>query len=158
MNRRQFILGSVSGSILVSGCLNFDGDGELPPTYPPDSHSEHRDEFHREVQDRGVEVLELEHRTEHDGESVNEVFIRHESGIETSVDAMAEVAMAFVERIQGGWNVDNLDGLSIDEESANVEWRVDREWAQSYIDGDITASEFGQRINDESTPIIEINN
>ena len=63
--------------------------------------------------------------------------------------------MAFVERIDDGWEVDRLEGLARAE--PEMVWHAEAEWAQAYFDGEIEASEYRRRISEtmEQTLILE---
>lgn len=54
--------------------------------------------------------------------------------------------MAFVERIDDGWEVDRLEGLARAE--PEMVWHAEAEWAQAYFDGEIEASEYRRRISE----------
>lgn len=63
--------------------------------------------------------------------------------------------MAFVERIGDGWAVDRLEGLA--RSDPGMVWHAEAEWAREYLDGEIEASEYGQRISEtmEMTVILD---
>ena len=139
MKRRSFLAGTATAAAVgTAGCV---GEAALGRT-------DHRSELRTEVEGRGIEVrgLEVENR-----------LVRLGYTSETANDDLAEVAMAFVERVADGWNVARLRGLAHSEEGSDMTWFVEAEWAREYINGEIEASEYGQRISEtlERTLIIE---
>ena len=71
-------------------------------------------------------------------------------------DDLANVAMAFVERIDAGWDVDRLDGIARQE--PDLAWYAEADWAREYLEGEITAGEYGDRINETVAPTVVIEN
>ena len=140
MNRRTFLAGAGSvGLLSMAGCLGED-DGRTVsdnPEFPPDDHENHIAELQSEMEHREVDVDEIELRDE-------SVIVGYDS--ENFSDDLAEVSMAFVERIQGGWGVDRLEAVGRGE--AAMSWHAETEWAEQYLDEEIDAEEYGDKIND----------
>lgn len=80
------------------------------------------------------------------------VTVEYES--ESTDDDLANVAMAFVERIGAGWDVDRLDGIARQE--PDLAWYAEADWAREYLEGEITAGEYGDRINETLSPTVVI--
>ena len=138
MHRRRFLIGTGTAAVaFTAGCT---GAGEEPPPeYEADDHESHGDAFREELASRNVEVNDLLL----DPEEL-EVTIDYEHP--EPQQGLAEVAMAFVERIQGGWGVDRLEAVGRGE--AAMSWHVETEWAEQYLDEEIDAEEYGAKIND----------
>ena len=140
MNRRRFLGGTATAAALgAAGCV---GEAALGST-------DHRNELRSEVEARGVEVRGLE--------VIENDLVRLGYTAESDDDDLANVAMAFVERIADGWNVSRLQGLAHNEGASDMTWYVEAEWARQYLDGEIEAAEYGQLISEtlEQTLIIE---
>lgn len=140
MNRRRFLSGTATAAAIgAAGCV---GEAALGRT-------DHRNELRSEVEDRGVEVRGLE--------VIEGELVRLGYTSESANDDLAEVAMAFVERVDAGWTVSRLQGLAHSDEDSDMTWFVEVEWARQYLDGEIDASEYGQLISEtlEQTLIIE---
>ena len=136
MRRRTFLAGAgVVAGASFAGC--FDATGEGSPNYAQDDHASHTDELRSEIERRGVDVETVEH-----DDPV--ATVKYES--ESANDDLAEVAMAFVERVQGGWGVDRLEAVGRGE--AAMSWHAETEWAEQYLDEEIDAEEYGAKIND----------
>ena len=133
MNRRTFITatGSVIGAGLA-GCLE---DTEVTAA---GSDEQHVEELRSDVDDRGVEVHSVE---------VADAILTVQHGYEKPNDAVANVAMAFVDRVAQGWDVDRLDGYLRADGGTDYTWHAEAEWAQAYADGEIGPDEYGQRIS-----------
>lgn len=150
MNRRGFLSGGVSVAIsLNAGCISSGAENRQVsnnPSYPADDHSNHIDALTIEIDRRGIEVRDIERR----GASV---VVDYET--ENLNDDLAEVAMAFVERIDGGWGIEGLDAIARSDTA--WAWHADAGWAQEYLDGEIDATEYGQRISGtlERTLVLE---
>ena len=134
MNRRSFIATAVGSAAAVgfAGCL-----GE----------TDHQTELRSEIESRGVTVTGME---------LNDGLVRvgYESSSESLNDDLAEVAMAFVERVGDGWEIDRLEGIARAE--ADMVWHAEAEWATEYLNDEIEAGEYGQRISEtmEQTIIV----
>ena len=100
---------------------------------------EHVEELRADADDRGVEI----HAVDLDDDGVATV----EHGYEKPNDAVANVAMAFVDRVAEGWDVDRLDGYLRTDDSVDYTWHAEAAWAQEYADGEIDPDEYGQRIS-----------
>lgn len=135
MNRRKFVTAaSTAVGLGVAGCLGGD-DGDVP-----DTDEEHLTELRAEINDRGVEILELE---------LEDGIVDVEHGYEEQPnDAVANVAMAFVERIIDDWDVDRLDGVLHENDGDDWIWYAESEWAEAYADGEIGADEYGQKLRE----------
>ncbi len=132
MKRRTLMVGFAGVTAAgLAGCL-----GEVNEAK---SDREHIETLRGEIDDRGVgfESVELE-------DGVVEVVHGFD---EDPNDAIANVAMAFVERIAEEWDVDRLDGYLTDE--GNVwTWYAESEWAQAYTDGEIDPEGYGARLSE----------
>ena len=133
MNRRTFITatGSAIGAGLA-GCLEDTG------VTAAGSDEQHVEELRSDVDDRGVEVHAVE---------LDDDVVTVEHGYEKPNDAVANVAMAFVDRVAAGWDVDRLEGYLGAEDETDYTWHAEAEWAQAYADGEIGPDEYGQRIS-----------
>jgi hypothetical protein len=135
MKRRVFLVGvSATTAAAAAGCLGGD-----TPVGGPDTDAEHTDALRSEIDDRGVEVTVVEV-----AEDVVEVEHR---GAEGRNDAIANVAMAFVDRIAEGWDVGRLEGL-LRGDGTEWTWHAEAEWARSYADGDSGPEEYGSRLSE----------
>jgi hypothetical protein len=134
MNRRSF-LATAAGTTAASlaGCL---------------AENDHLSALETEIESRGVTVTGME---------LNDGLVRvaYESSSESANDDLAEVAMAFVERVDDGWRIDRLEGLA--RASPDMVWHAEAAWAREYLDGAIEAGEYGQRISEtmEQTLILD---
>lgn len=137
MNRRTYLVGAAGvASTAVAGCL---GDGETDAEVSM-TDDEHVAELRSEIDDRGVayETVELE------GDDIVEVEHGYD---EDPNDAIANVAMAFVERIIDEWDVERLEGRLRDEGN-DWAWHAEAEWAEAYADGEIGPDEYGSRLSE----------
>ena len=138
MDRRKFLTGAGTAAVTITaGCLGV--SEENPPEYQADDHESHGDAFREELASRDVEVNDLLF----DPEDL-EATVEYEHP--DPQQGLAEVAMAFVERVQGGWGVERLEAVGRGE--AQIVWHAEAEWAEQYLDGEIDAEEYGERIND----------
>ena len=106
------------------------------PLYSTDDHESHIEELTAEMERRDVSVRGAERRED-------SIIVDYDS--ENLDDDLAEVAIAFVERIDGGWGIDRLKAIALGE--TDQSWHAEAEWAKAYLDSEIEASEYGQRIN-----------
>lgn len=139
MNRRTFIAGTTTAATLtVAGCLGED---------VPETDEEHVAELRAEIDERGVdyESVELD-------DDVVEVEHRHE---DDPNDAIANVAMAFVERVADEWDVERLEGHLHTEEGNDWAWHAESEWAREYADGEIGPDEYGERLSETMAMVLE---
>lgn len=133
----------------TAGCLGRGRAGRTVPdnpSFPADDHDSHVAELTAEIERREVRVRDTEVRddavvVDYDSEDLN--------------DDLAEVAMAFVERIAGGWGIERLDAIARDD--SNYSWYAEAEWAHAYLDEEIDAAEYGNRISDtlQATLVVE---
>ncbi|CAI49137.1 uncharacterized protein NP_2092A [Natronomonas pharaonis DSM 2160] len=140
MHRRTFVSGVAAGAVAgLAGCLG--GDDDAPTT-----DEGHIEALRAEITDRGVEVdsVELEDRI---------VSVEHGFD-EDPNDAIANVAMAFVERIIDEWDVERLEG-HLHDEGNDWSWHAETEWAQEYADEEIGPEEYGQRISETMAMVID---
>ena len=135
MNRRTFVSNAaIAAGAVSAGCLGGDGNGGDKPT--DDGHLE---AMRTAIDDRGVEFESVE---------LDDGAVAVEHGYDDDPnDAIANVAMAFVERISGEWDVDRLEGLLRDE-GTDWTWHAEAGWAQAYADGEIDPGEYGSRISE----------
>ena len=138
MHRRTFLTGAATATAAITaGCLG--ASEESPPEYEADDHESHGDAFREELTSRDVEVNDLMLDPEELEVTVDYEHPEPQQGL-------AEVAMAFVERIQGGWGVDRLEAVGRGE--AAMSWHAETEWAEQYLDDEIDAEEYGDKITD----------
>ena len=142
MNRRTYLVGAVGvASTAVAGCL-----GDETTLQDSMTDEEHVAELRAEIDDRGVEYESIEL-----GEDVVEV----EHGYDGEPnDAVANVAMAFVERIAEEWDVDRLEG-HLHDEGNDWRWHAEAEWAREYAEGEIGPEEYGQRLSETMAMVLE---
>lgn len=140
MRRRTFLTGAATvATVGTAGCLG--GESE------PQTDEEHVAALRGEIEDRGVELLGIEHA---DG------IVEVEHGYdEDPNDALANVAMAFVDRIADDWDVERLDGYLRDDDN-DWAWHAESEWAESYADGDIGPEEYGARLSETLSRVLEV--
>lgn len=140
MKRRAFLggLGAIAATG-TAGCLGGESSPEL-------SDEEQIRKLRTEIDDRGIPVrdIELEKRV---------VLVEH--GYDEPNDAVANVAMAFVERIADEWDVERLEGRMRSEEGTDWGWHVESEWAKEYADGEIGPDEYAQRIRQTLAMVVE---
>ena len=139
MNRRTFVVTATTTAttLSVAGCLGDD---------TPQTDDEQLAELRAEIDDRGVnyDSVELE-------EDIVEV--EHDYD-EDPNDAIANVAMAFVERIAEEWDVERLEG-HLHDEGNDWAWHVEAEWAEAYADSEIDPEEYGTRISETMAMVLE---
>lgn len=141
MERRTFITAAASATAAgLAGCLE---DSEVTAAEGDDEHVE---ELRADVDERGVEIHAVE---------VTDDVVTVEHGYEEPNDAVANVAMAFVDRVAAGWEVDRLEGYVGADGETDYAWHAEAEWAQSYADGDIGPDEYGQRISGTFTVVVD---
>lgn len=142
MNRRTFVTALAStASAGLAGCFD---DTEATAAGTDEGHTEL---LETDVSDRGVEV--------HDVAVDEDDVVTVEHGYEKPNDAVANVAMAFVDRVAGGWNVDRLEGYLIGNGGIDYSWHAEAEWAQEYADGEIGPDEYGQRIRETFAVVVD---
>jgi hypothetical protein len=142
MNRRTFVTGTATAATLgLAGCLG--GNEEQPRT-----DDEHVDALRAEIDDRGIEVLDVQL-------AENVVEVEHRTQGEPN-DAIADVAMAFVERIAEEWDVERLDGYLRDELGNDWAWHAEAEWAEAYADGEIGPEEYGERLRGTLSQVLGV--
>lgn len=138
MNRRTFVSGAVTAAVAsAAGCLGDD---------TPQTDDEQLAELRAEIDDRGVEYENVE--LEDDVVSVEHGYD------EDPNDAIANVAMAFVERIIDEWDVERLEG-HLRDEGNDWAWHAEAEWAREYADGEIDPAEYGERISETMTMVLD---
>lgn len=123
---------------MAAAGLVFTGSGCLEET-------NHQAELKEEIERRGVGVIAMEL-------SDGIVTVEYES--ENTNDDLANVAMAFVDRVADGWQVDQLDGIARDE--TDLAWHAEAVWAREYLDDKITAAEYGNRISETLAPAVVV--
>ena len=139
MHRRTLLTGIAAGAATASaGCLA-GGSSDGPPEFESDDHQSHLEELGAEIERRDVELNDA---AVDDGT----VGVDYETSAETMNDDLAEVAMAFVERIQGGWEIDRLEAVGRGE--APTSWHAEAEWAEEYLNDEIDANEYGNKISE----------
>ena len=144
MNRRTFVAGAATAATLsAAGCL---GDDGLDLDDGPGTDDEQLAELRTEIDDRGVEYESVE---------LDEDVVEVEHGYdEEPNDAIANVAMAFVERIADEWDVERLEG-HLRDEGNDWAWHAEAEWAREYADGEIGPDEYGARLSETMAMVIE---
>jgi hypothetical protein len=141
MKRRTFVTGTATVATLgLAGCLG--GNEEQPRT-----DDEHVDALQAEIADRDVEVIDIQ---------LAEDVVEVEHGYDGEPnDAIANVAMAFVERIADEWGVERLEGYLQDEEGNDWAWHAKAEWARAYADGEIGPEEYGERLRGTLSQVLD---
>jgi hypothetical protein len=139
MDRRTFVTGAVTAATLsITGCLGTEDALGID--------DDHLSALRTEIDDRGVEYESVE---------LNDNIVEVEHGYdEDPNDAIANVAMAFVERIADDWGVERLDG-HLNDEGNDWTWYAEAEWAQAYADGNIEPDEYGERLSKTMTMVSE---
>lgn len=140
MDRRTFVTSTAAATFGLAGCLG--GEEKQPRT-----DDEHLDALRAEIADRDIEVFAVRL-----AEDV--VAVEHGTRGEPN-DAIANVAMAFVERIAEEWDVERLDGRLRDELGNDWTWHAEAEWAEAYADGEIGPEEYGERLSETMTQVLE---
>jgi len=141
MRRRTFVTGTATAAVFgLAGCLG----GEKEKTRTDDEHVE---ALRTEIEDRDIEVISIE---------LDEAIVTVEHGTQGEPnDAVANVAMAFVERIAEEWDVDRLDGYLRDELGNDWAWHAESEWAEAYAEGEIGPEEYGERLRGTLSQVLE---
>lgn len=140
MQRRTFVTATASVATLsLAGCLE---DTEVTPA----SDAEHTEELRTDIDKRGVEVHDIE---------LKDAVVNVEHSYEKPNDAVAKVAMAFVDRVAEGWDVDRLYGYLGSNGGVDYTWHAEATWAQEYADGEIDPDEYGQRISETFSVALE---
>jgi hypothetical protein len=143
MNRRRFIAGATTAATFsLAGCS---GDNTPVTDDTPETDDEQLAELRAEIDDRGVEYESVELEEEI-------VAVKHGYD-EDPNDAIANVAMAFVDRIVDEWDVERLEG-HLQDEGNDWAWHAEAEWAQEYADGEIDPGEYGERLSETMTMIL----
>jgi hypothetical protein len=142
MNRRAFASGVATATAVgIAGCLGDDGDGEQR------TDDEHLARLRAELDDRGVD---------HESVELDDDVVTVEHGHDGSPnDAVANVAMAFVERIESEWAVTRLEGL-LHGDGADWRWHAEAAWAREYLAGEIGPEEYGSRLSETMSRVLEI--
>jgi hypothetical protein len=144
MRRRTFLTSAATTATLaLGGCL---GEEPSPTDDGAQTDDEHVTALRAEIDDRGVDLTNIDL----DGDIVE---VEHGYD-EDPNDAIANVAMAFVERISEGWDVERLDGLLYDQGS-DWTWHAEAEWAREYADGEIGPDEYGERLSETMSMVLE---
>jgi hypothetical protein len=142
MRRRTFVTGAATAATFgLAGCLG--GDDSQART-----DEEHVAALRSEIDERNVEVIDIELAEEI-------VTVEHGTQGEPN-DAVANVAMAFVERIAAEWNVERLDGYLRDDLGNDWAWHAEAEWAEAYAEGDIGPEEYGTKIRKTLSRVLEV--
>lgn len=139
MRRRSFLSGTVTVATCgLAGCLGDDGG---------QTDDEHLDALRSELEKREVAVDSVE---------LDDDVVEVEHGYdEEPNDAIANVAMAFVDRIVDDWQVSRLEG-HLRDEGNDWSWHADAEWAREYADGEIGPEEYGARISETTTMLTTV--
>lgn len=142
MHRRTFLTGAaITTTFGLAGCL---GGDETPER----TDEEHVAELRSEIGDRGVDLIDIR---------LAENIVTVEHGYdEDPNDAIANVAMAFVERIAEEWDVERLDGYLREEVRNDWSWYVEATWARAYAEGEIGPDKYGKRIRDTLSRVLEV--
>jgi hypothetical protein len=144
MNRRRFLGGMTTTAVVgVTGCL---GGGASGAGVSPQTDEKHISELRTEIKDRGVDVSDL-------SLAEDTVEVEHSYDDDPN-DAIANVAMAFVERIAENWDIERLDG-HLNDEGNDWTWHAEAEWAQAYADGEIGPDEYGSRLSETMAMVTE---
>jgi hypothetical protein len=144
MRRRTFLTGAAATATLaLGGCL---GEETKATDDAPRTDDEHVAALRAEIDDRGVDLTDIDL----DGDIVE---VEHGYD-EKPNDAIANVAMAFVERIVDDWDVDRLDGR-LQDEGSDWAWHAEAEWAREYADGEIGPDEYGARLSETMSMVSE---
>ena len=140
MDRRTFVTGAVTAATLsITGCLGTEDALGID--------DDHLSALRTEIDDRGVDYESVE---------LNDTIVEVEHGYdEDPNDAIANVAMAFVERITEGWDVERLEGFLRDDGS-DWAWHAEAEWAREYANGEISPDEYGARLSETLTRVLEV--
>lgn len=148
MLRRRFVaLCALAASGGLAGCTNDDGEDDSGST-----GSVYRQAFRDALTDEGIEVraltnedgrVELTYAPGGLGSDADED--DYEARIEETVGIAAE---AYFDRVYGGWDVTRLDATVEVEESVVATWRMESEWIQRYLDGDISRDELGAKVEE----------
>jgi hypothetical protein len=140
MNRRAFVSGvATAATVGVAGCLG--GEGE------PRTDDEHLARLRAEIDDRGVD---------HESVGLDDDIVTVEHGHDGAPnDAVANVAMAFVERVADEWAVTRLDGL-LHGDGTDWTWHAEAEWAREYVEGEIGPEEYGSRLSETMSMVLEV--
>ena len=144
MRRRTFVTGTATAATLgLAGCLG--GEDEEDQTRTDDEHVE---ALRTEIKNRDLEVIDIK---------LDEEIVTVEHGTRGEPnDAVANVAMAFVERIAEEWDVDRLDGYLRDELGNDWAWHAKAEWAEAYAEGEIGPKEYGERLRGTLSRVLEV--
>ena len=127
----------------VTGCL---GSGASVVDGSPQTDEKHVSELRTEIDDRGVEVSEI---------TLADDTVEVEHGYDDDPnDAIANVAMAFVERIAENRDVERLAG-HLNDDGNDWTWHAEAEWARAYADGELDPDEYGSRLSETMAMVTE---
>ena len=140
MRRRRYIAGiALATASPFAGCSS-DGTGDSTDT---NASAVYREAFVDAIEggDHVVRAIEVETRVTLSYTPAE----ASESGVEESIN---DVARAFFDRVNGGWDVEGLSASVLIDGSVVATWNMERAWIEAYVDGDISRAELGQRVED----------
>ncbi len=137
MKRRTFVTAATGAAAFAfAGCLGEADEDEVR------SDDEHVTALRADIDDRGVEIETI-------GLEDDVLSVEHGYDEEPN-NAIADVAMAFVDRIADDWDVERLDGYLRDDDT-DWAWHAEARWARAYADGEIGPDEYGARLSETLT-------
>ena len=140
VRRRRYLAGiAVATAAPVAGCSGED-DGATTVTNQGDIY---RDAFVDAIEreDHVVATLAVDTR-------VDLEYTPAEASEEGVGESINDVARAFFDRVNGGWDVEGLDAGVLIEGSVAATWNMERAWIEAYVEGDISREELGRRVED----------
>jgi hypothetical protein len=137
MHRRRYLAGLATGlGLTLVGCTG------SKPADEGDSNEAYRNAFRDALTEADITI-----RTFAVSEGVLDLEYVPAEATEASVEeSVRTIARAYYDRIYGGWDVDRMDAAAYIDDSLVATWRMESEWIQQHLDGEISRDELGEKI------------
>lgn len=133
MNRRRFLLAAgAAGATTLAGCAGGDPD--------------HLAEFRANLEERGLDLNGVEMHSD-------DVVVTEFQTTDV-INDIAAAGLAYVDQVDAGWRVSRVDGLA--REDVDLGWHAELGWAEAFIDGELSAQEYGTRLSETVQQVIVI--
>lgn len=139
MRRRRYLAGIAvaTGTVPLAGCSG-NGNGAATVT---NQGAVYREAFVDAIERKDHVVREVTVETR-----VALTYAPAEASEEGVERSIRNVARAFFDRVNGGWDVEGLDARVTIDGDLVATWNMERAWIEAYVDGDITRAELGDRV------------
>jgi hypothetical protein len=137
MHRRRYLAGLATGlGLTLVGCT-----GSQPST-EGDPNGAYRNAFRSALTEADITI-----RNFAVSEGVLDLEYAPAEATEASVEeSVRTIARAYYDRIYGGWDVERMEAAAFVDDSLVATWRMESEWVQQHLDGDISRDELGEKI------------